>query len=225
METIIKNDNFINKLNDGINSNNNIISDDNRFDGTGQIIDGSIKNMEEKRDITTDSVSTPMIFRFKFTQEFMDKLHIFSKIHQYDERKDFKEAWEQWVEENEDIINIESRRITNLGYDGDIMDKMFKSARYYFRKKTNEKKVAKERRKYISIAHDLLDAMDMHIMSNIGKEDYQPKNGFIIFCKENEELLKNAINEMLQQGINDSVLIQEKIKKTYKNRYFIISKR
>jgi hypothetical protein len=224
MEPIVENDNSISNLNDDINSNNNNITDDNRYDGSRQFIDGYIKKMDEKRDDTSDSI-THMIFRFKFTQEFMDKLHIFSKIHQYDERKDFKEAWEQWVEENEEIINVESRRIVNLGYDGDIMDKMFKSARYYFRKKTNEKKVAKERRKYISIAHDLLEGMDTHIISHIGKEDYQPKNGFIIFCKENEELLKHAINEMLEQGIKDSPLIQEKIKKTYKNRYFIISKR
>ncbi len=32
------------------------------------------------------------IFRFKFTQEFMSELYKFSKIHQYDHRKDFKEV-------------------------------------------------------------------------------------------------------------------------------------
>ena len=67
--------------------------------------------------------------------------------------------------------------------------------------------------------------MDNHIISNIMKEDYQPKNGFVLFCHENEDILKSSINKMLQQGFSDSVMIQEKIKKTYKNRYFIFSKK
>ena len=33
------------------------------------------------------------IYRYKFTTEFMNDLFIFSKIHQYDHRSDFKEAW------------------------------------------------------------------------------------------------------------------------------------
>jgi hypothetical protein len=73
------------------------------------------------------------------TDEFMKELHNFSKIHQYDHRKDFKEAWNTWIEENNDIVTDEIRRLTEMGYDGDILDKMFKSARYYFRKKSTEK--------------------------------------------------------------------------------------
>ena len=68
------------------------------------------------------------IFRYKFTQEFMDELYQFSKIHQYDDRHGFKEAWTEWVEINEDTINAEIRRINELGYNGDIVDKMFKRA-------------------------------------------------------------------------------------------------
>lgn len=209
-----------NSSNDINKSNNNNVYD-NRCD--------EFRSIEfERRDPNDSELQLPnnvIIFRFKFTQEFMDKLYIFSKIHQYDERKDFKEAWALWVEENAEEVNAERRRITSLGYDGDVMDKMFKSARYYFRKKIDEKKAPKERRKYISVSHELLEAMDNHIMLNIMKEEYQPKNGFILFCHENEEILKSSINIMLQQGFNDSSLIQDKIKKTYKNRYFIISKK
>jgi hypothetical protein len=180
-----------------------------------------VNNKEAKKDKLSDEF---VIFRYKFTQEFMDELYKFSKIHQYDDRKDFKEAWEIWLEENEEIVNIETRRMYNLGYDGDIFDKMFKSARYYFRKKTEEKKDPKERRKYVSVNHDLLDAMDKHIESNKLNKDYQPKNGFIEFCHANEELLRSSINIMLEKGLKDSNLIQEKIKKTYKNRYFMMIK-
>jgi hypothetical protein len=176
-------------------------------------------------DITTepqDNNLPVVIYRFKFTEEFMEYLYNFAKIHQYDDRKDFKEAWNVWTEENENLIDQEMRRLLNLGYEGDVLDKMFKSARYYFRKKSTEKKEPRQRRQYISVNRDLLDTMDSHIEDNIYDANYQPKTGFIKFCKDNETLLKETISKIFEQGIKDSELIEDKIKKTYKNRYFML---
>jgi len=164
-----------------------------------------------------------LIYRFKFTEDFMEELYKFSKIHQFDERKDFKESWKLWTEENQEIIDKETIRLTNLGYDGDVMNKMFKSARYYFRKKSTEKKEPRQRRQYISVNRELLEAMDNHIKENIFNVDYQPKTGFVSFCKANEVLLKETITNILEQGVKDTRLIEDKIKKTYKNRYFILT--
>jgi hypothetical protein len=160
------------------------------------------------------------IYRFKFTDEFMTELHVFSKVHQYDERNDFKEAWKLWVEDNIETVNNEIRRLHQLGYDGDILDKMFKSARYYFRKKSNEQKEPVKRRNYISVSQDLLVTMDKHIQENIGNKDYKPKTGFIQYCKANEALLKQVIAEIMGSENIDAKQIIDKIKKTYKNRYF-----
>jgi hypothetical protein len=191
------------------------------------IIDTTINNnIEMNNEITRreeNMVLPNLIYRFKFTEEFIKELYEFSKIHQYDERKDFKEAWKIWTEENENIINYEMTRLNNLGYKGNILDKMFKSSRYYFRKKSTEKKQPKQRREYISVTRELLNAMDSHIEKNIFCEDYQPKTGFILFCRDNEIILKEALTKIFEQGIRDSQLIQEKIKKTYKNRYFILT--
>jgi hypothetical protein len=164
-----------------------------------------------------------IIYRFKFIDEFMEDLYRFSKIHQYDSRQDFKEAWKIWAEDNSDIIESETNRITRLGYDGDVSDKMFKSARYYFRKKSSEKKEPQQRRQYINISRDILNAMDLHIKSNISNADYQPKTAFVSFCNNNVLLLKDAIKKIYEQGITNSQMIQEKIKKTYKNRYFMLT--
>ncbi len=91
----------------------------------------------EVDNIELDETFTSIaIYRYKFTEEFTEYLYNFSKIHQYDDRKDFKEAWIKWTEEHHDIVNMENRRLTNLGYDGNVLDKMFKSARYYFRNKS-----------------------------------------------------------------------------------------
>jgi len=163
------------------------------------------------------------IFRFKFTEEFMQELYKFSKIHQYDHRKDFKEAWLIYLEENDDIIQEEVDRLNRLGYDGDILDKMFKSARYYFRKKSPVKVEPKQRRQYITVNHDLLEAMDRHIRSNICNTDYQPKNGFIMFCNDNQHLMMKTFKILLENGINEGDQIKNKFKKTYKNRYFMLT--
>lgn len=161
------------------------------------------------------------IYRYKFTEEFTSELFKFSKIHQYDERKDFKEAWNTWMEENDDIVNQEYRRLTELGYDGDIFDKMFKSARYYFRKKSTEKKAPAKRRVYVGAQKDLLEAMDEHIKVNISSGDFKPSDGFDEFCKDNVNLLKEEITILCRAGLTDPNEIKAKIKKTYKNRYFL----
>jgi hypothetical protein len=172
-----------------------------------------------------DEVLPVVIYRYKFTEEFMQELYKFAKIHQYDERHDFKEAWNDWVVKNEEIAENEMNRLTTLGYEGDVLDKMYKSARYYFRKKSAEKKKPKKRRNYLNLNHDMLEAMDRHIENNRQKEDYQPKSGFISFCKDNEDLLKQSISRIYEQGIKDAEIIEDKIKKTYKNRYFILTKK
>jgi len=160
------------------------------------------------------------IYRYKFTEDFMIELYNFSKIHQYDDRKVFKEAWNVWIEKNEEIIVNETNRLVTLGYDGDIMDKMFKSARYYFRKKDTKKNEPKERRNYVSVHRELLEEMDSHIKSKI-TESFKPSEGYDHFCNSNKELLKEEIRKLLENKLS-STEIMEKIKKTYKNRYFML---
>lgn len=162
------------------------------------------------------------IYRYKFTTEFTTELYKFSKIHQYDHRKDFKEAWQIWIEDNKDLIDDETRRLTGLGYDGDVIDKMFKSARYYFRKKSTEKKEPSKRRNYVGSQKELLDAMDEHIKTSILLGDFKPSDGFDDFCSSNVDIIKEQIAQLMQSGIIDSNEMKAKIKKTYKNRYFLI---
>lgn len=179
--------------------------------------------VEHKKSI--DRNTNGKIYRFKFTDDFMSQLHSFSKIHQYDDKKTFKDAWSEFTLENELLVNTEIRRIAQLGYEGDIMDKMFKSARYYFRKKSNVKNEPKERRQYITFDNKLLDAMDKHILQNLKNEEYQPKTGFTNFCKENETLVRENVAKLYENGLTDSKTIEDKFKKTYKNRYFMITRK
>ena len=201
-----------------IKNKKNIVFDILDDDDETEIID---EILEQKIDNELSLPST--IFRFKFTEEFMEELHNFSKIHQYDHRKDFKDAWVKWTEENQDIIAKEVDRLVAMGYpneDDIVYDKMFKSARYYFRKKSAVKPEPKQRRQYIGVDHELLENMDVHIRTNIYNDDYKPKTAFIMFCKEYDTILRQTIEQM---SISDAKMIQEKIKKTYKNRYFMLT--
>lgn len=196
---------------------------DNRTSASG-FCEPTRANENKSTDFETNNDFVVNIYRYKFTEEFMTELFTFSKIHQYDHRKDFKEAWNIWTEENNEMISYEIRRLNNLGYDGDILDKMFKSARYYFRKKCVEKKQPVERRNYVSVQRDLLEAMDTHITSSIKENsNYKPSDGFMDFCKTNMDVLKKSVEELCKQGLSDSDEVKQKIKKTYKNRYFILT--
>jgi hypothetical protein len=165
------------------------------------------------------------IYRFKFTEDFMECLYIFSKTHQYDDRVQFKEEWANWLTDNSDIVESETSRLIQLGYTGNILDKMFKSARYYFRKKNPNKPEPKERRPYMSVSHTLINAMDCHIQTHMFSPKYNPQLGFVEFCKTHISILQEAVLNIRSQGIKDTIEIEHKIKKTYKNRYFILSQK
>jgi hypothetical protein len=149
------------------------------------------------------------IYRYNFTKEITELLSEFGKLHQYDLRQDYKKAWDLWVKVNNEVIEKETRRIIDLGYVGNVEDKMYKAARYYFRKKKLVKQDSSEERKtrtYIKANEDLLRLMDIHIKDNIELDNYSPAWGFDNFCKNNMDYDKNYISSK---------------KKTYKNRYYL----
>ncbi len=234
------------KMNDVANMSNNVFNNDYiRTEGNEEGIDNKSnilycnddctritgeedKDVERQEDVEGQDVEgeedreniSANIYRYKFTQEIMDELHNFSKIHQFDDRVQFKEAWQLWTVEFDETIRVEIQRLSHNGYEGDIVDKMFKSARYYFRKKSSVKPEVKERREYVSFQKEILILMDQHI--NLTK--LKPADGFTDFCNTNMEALKKEIAYLVEHNIKDSKQIQAKFKKTYKNRYFLMNK-
>jgi hypothetical protein len=79
-----------------------------------------------------------------------------------------------------------------------------------------------KRRIYVGSDKGLLSSMDEHIKSNIGTGDFKPSEGFEEFCKANVDIIKEQVNMLCRGGFTDSNEIKAKIKKTYKNRYFLI---
>ena len=166
----------------------------------------------------SDQEDSKNIFRFKFTPEFCACLSDFSKLHQYDDRVTYKDSWKLWVENNQEMVDNEYRLLESIGYQGNIMDKMFKSGRYYFRKKTQ--KEVKKRRNYVSIDKDVIESMDAFIESHYSETTFKPSTCYTSFCDEFEELLTEECVRLKELKMDDEE-IQYKFKKTFKNRYYL----
>jgi hypothetical protein len=178
---------------------------------------------------------TLQTYRYVFSTDFTEQLSIFAKVHQHDHRKDFKEAWTKWStnEDIEPLINYEIKQLKNNGFKGDPIDKMFKSARYYYRNKNenNDKNNnnEKQRKPYETISKDIQEKMDKHINhkiitnANDGISRISPSESFDDYLNQyktdiiNE--LKNENETVTKQDCQDII---KKYKKSYKNRFYNI---
>ena len=91
------------------------------------------------------------------------------------------------------------------------------------------------KREYIKLTTTMLNMIDNHIKQNINNKNYTPANGHKQFCLNNISMLCQEKNNIEKNNIeknnieknnidmsNINVFL-EKIKKTYKNRHFIIN--
>lgn len=155
------------------------------------------------------------IYRFKFSVEFSDLLNNFAKIHQYDERNDFKEEWKKWCEINNEFIEKERVEHEEKGYNGDIMKKMYNSVRYYYRNKSTIKKEPVKRREYIHIDKGILEQIDEFIKEN---KSMKPSSGFDVYYNSYRTITRH-------NSIDEEENYKSMLKKTYKNRCYNINKR
>lgn len=146
----------------------------------------------------------------------------FAKLHQYDDRKDYKEAWKLLVEVHTVEFAAEKERLHKQGYKGDVLDKMYKSGRYYFKEKSCSSDTKPRREKpssTIKLSKRILVTMDTHLKST--NRPVKPSEGFEQFCRDNVELINQEGN---REGVTSEDILMHKLKKSYKNRYFTIQK-
>jgi len=178
--------------------------------------------------------------RFEFSTEIIDHVAAFAQMHQYDDRKTYKEAWTEWMANNEiaALFHAEVKRLTELGYKGDVADKLYKSGRYYFRQKTygfpnlslqpepmGVRGALVAPRRYVLLSRELLSAMDDHIERGLRQQtDFTPAKGFAEFALGADVASYHSEIARLSEIMPTGEAVGDKIKKTYKNRYFMLSK-
>ena len=173
------------------------------------------------------NTNTQTIYRYKFNIEVMNEIAAFSKIHQYDDRHAYREAWNRWKDNQRDLVDAEAQRLAGLGYTGSVDEKMYNAGRYYFRKKPQASAAAtkkQDRRGYISMSSEVIVAMDTHIRRIIGEDDFTPASGYTGFCEMNVPVLEKEIRRIRKKDPSSVDLLVGKFKKTYKNRYYLLSR-
>ena len=81
---------------------------------------------------TTINAPTGGVFRFKFDRDINSILQRFASVHHGDDLEDFKDAWETFLKTFRTAIDIEAQRLKEIGYNGDVENKMLTSVRYYY---------------------------------------------------------------------------------------------
>jgi hypothetical protein len=180
--------------------------------------------------MATATINTTKVYRFKFSEHTNTQLKEFSSKNRFTEIPQFKEEWTKWCLMNSELIDRECRTLIDRGYKGDkdkIKMKMYKSVRYYYKNKSSEKKEPKKRKTYIGLTHETIELMDEHIGEVAFKEKYKPQfayNNFVSNSLYNKTLdmeFKRLENENNMTELES----EQKIKKTYKNRYYLKQKR
>jgi hypothetical protein len=213
--------------------------------GKVEIIATSQINNNEQASSNVSGAQKPefakKIFRFKLSDEINKHLFAFANIMRDKGRKELKEEWEKWYENNS-FIRDEERRLLNIGYNDDCKKKIFTSLKYYHIKKLNEdnhgyknqekniketkkkqKNTEGKKRKYITIDKKYLSVIDEHINSSIQQQDFKPSTSYNNFIENHQSIIKDIFENINNEDITiENVVL--KIKKTYKNRYFNIVK-
>lgn len=164
-------------------------------------------------------------YRFKFNKELLDSIKEFSKLHSNDNCDDFLDAFHLWKRVNNEIISREEKRILDLGFNGNIEEKIYKSARYYFKnKKDTTYKLNKQlKTNYIPRNPVFFKMIEMYINKNPIKASLLYKE----FINETDTNILSEINAEIVRlktfELNQTECLQ-KIKKMFNNAYYKIKK-
>ena len=153
-------------------------------------------------------------YRYKLSDELNDALSRFSTTNMSTDRHEYKSSFELWVQTNQTLVNNEIHRLTELGFDGDVIDKMYKSARYYHIKPKKEKPIKLETDTKYKTSKRVLSAMDQHIKTY--GNAMKPSIAFIDFCNRIVLALR-TVEHTTRTSLTEE--LTQTLKKTYKNRY------
>ena len=160
-------------------------------------------------------------YRFNFSKNFQEKILKFAKIHEGDELIDFNDYFSKWCKENNNFIENELKNLKERGYQGNIIDKVFKSIRYYFKNKTIGNVESKKRKKYTVKNSEFLNTIKEHI--NSIRIVMKPSEAYNQYAELYKDEIKKMKSILIENEYDEKESIK-KIKKIYKNKYFIYQK-
>lgn len=167
-------------------------------------------------DSNTNKIQIPT-FHHSHSEVCVRIVAEFSAKHRQCKSRDFKAAWNSWIQtpEVQNIFVEESKRLSESGYKGDVIEKLYFSARYYHRKKAIASETPapvqeKTRKPHEATDTSVLDQMNRDILEQIQLNNrIRPADAFENYKKDAPFASED----------------EAKIKKKYKNRFFMIRKK
>lgn len=173
-------------------------------------------------------------YRFDFSSEVGELLAEFSDNHENEKYKMFQLSWKIWT--NEEVIRKilvnECNRIEKEGYKGDIWDKMYKSARYYYKKralvnKVDDNNIIVKRGPNIKFSTNYLKQLNENIVSQLN-DNLNDKNiitlsqveAFDTFCKSHKTHIIDELRLVKQKNGELPQDIVKKVKKVFRNHFY-----
>lgn len=177
-----------------------------------------------------DKQNVTKVYRFKYSDDILPYMVQFANVHKHDDRATYKEAWQTWCIDNDELIQREYNRQTSIGYEDDfdtLVTKMYNSVRYYYGKRSNKKTEPKERRKYVRVSKDVISILDTYIKEHAGDDDFKPSTAFSVCIEANyyDRALTTEMERMRTECEMSETEITAKLKKTFNNRYYLFSKK
>ena len=179
--------------------------------------------------------------RFDFSPSIVDVLTDFTALHLHDKNKPFKAAWQQWIQDPKINFHLmrEIDRLHHLGFQGDVLQKMYASARYYLRKKLTDNvpepallhtqtNCPRFSREFLQIIDD--DAQRQINLSMVNQPKQQPKqririqsqaDAYKTFCYSHQTEIYQEFVKLAKQAPLPPAMVH-KLKKTYKRRFYEI---
>lgn len=179
-------------------------------------------------------------FRYDFSDDVTKMLGEFANNNREKSRKEFTQIWEEYIaeEKTSKIIKDEIEMMRYHGFCGDVMDKMYKSVRYYHRKRDiktlNVDQDINKNKHENRFSREFLKMMDKYILEqmtdheNIKHSDetgrqintLSQSESYQTFCEKNKEKILEEFIKIRKQTGRLTEMVVDKIKKTYKNRFY-----
>ena len=163
-----------------------------------------------------------MTYRLNFSKDFQNRVITFSESVKDDSLNDFKIKLEIWCLRNEDLIEREYINLRSMGYVGNIKDKIFKSSRYYFSKRDGKKAEVKKRKKYTVKNDKLIEKIKNHISKQ--DKSLKPSHAYNNFYEIHKNYINNYKDDLMVKENYSEKEAFNKIKKIYKNKFYIYQK-
>ena len=148
------------------------------------------------------------VYRFTFSDEIVNELYQLNRVHQFSDKQIYKEGLETWRDTHQELIDKETKRLTELGYEGNVLGKLYHTCRYYIRnqfiKDKPENKTTRKPRTIIQ--KSILLEMEQHIQDH---SDMKPIEAFRLFQRSQGDIIDN----------------EKKLHKAYMNRYCVLKQK